>query len=499
MKHSSFVSLAILSVMLMGSIASAQKIDSKVIRHFRNQSANQTKVRVIALMKSNHGDEMRPRRYHAEQVLPYLKELAKTNAREITDYLKQNHAGQEVRIRQVLFINNSLVAEVTLEGLKLLSKAPNISKIYENGRVSVEPGKNTSRPQFADKYGPYQVGHTHLDQLIKEMPEVTGKGVLLGHVDSGIEATHSSLQGKVKFFLDAKTGKTTEPSDDETGHGTHTAGTMVGGDHSDQPWGVAPGATLVSSGHLTDYETILKQMQYMTEADHRPRAVNNSWGCSDHKCDEEVFNRAVDAWDALGITAIFAAGNFGKPNTIWAPNSHPAAITVAASGHDGKIAPFSSRGPGDFRGKPAHKPDVTAPGIDIKSCSGSSGFAFNSGTSMAAPQVTGAVALVLQVAPKLNPTQIRQVLIQSARPLDEKGNPAAAGEWNATYGFGMLDIYAAVKLAQKTMNSSDRGSLFLSENRSAEEWISSPGDLQVQAILSQDENTEWSGFQDSLQ
>src|SRR5690606_25440442 len=121
------------------------------------------------------------------------------------------------------------------------------------------------------------------------------------------------------------------------------------------------------------------------------------------------------------------------------PKEHPSTFAVAALSPGGQVAEFSSRGgPGvQYQGRQIPKPDISAPGVNIRSSVPGGGYASMSGTSMAAPHVTGATALLYQIDPSLTPLQVKSILISSARPAGASMNSLLAS-WNPDHGYGNL-------------------------------------------------------------
>jgi bacillopeptidase F len=181
--------------------------------------------------------------------------------------------------------------------------------------------------------------------------------------------------------------------------------------------------------------------------------ISNSWNAGGAP-DIELFYRAITAWEAAGILPVFSAGNAGPgPKTITTPHEHPAVLAIGATDSNFKIASFSSRGPGIFQGKETQNPDLTAPGVDVMSTVPGGGFQAMSGTSMACPHAAGIATLLFQVNPKFTPQNVKEIMMKTLRFVDANGNTTTTPKWNATYGFGRLDAYAAVKAALGTARS----------------------------------------------
>lgn len=456
-------------------------------------------TRVMAVTDSTRHGVKPPRRYDRQNVLAYMRYTTDLNFREISDYLqKSGSINRSIRIVNMFWVNSSLVADVSPEGLKILASAPGVTKIYQNGKIYIQPPVSrrlAPPPGWLGADGgqnTYDLDDIKINRVRAEMPDLDGRGVVLGHLDTGVDGKHPALAGKVILFYDTPNHKKTEPYD--TGdHGTHTAGTMVGGNGKDVNFGMAPSAKLISATFGNSYDVMVHGMQFMLDPDGNPntvdmpRAINNSWNCGGAP-DMEPFYRAISAWEAAGILPVFSAGNAGPGDrTITPPHEHPSVIAIGATQENGLITSFSSRGPGTFRGQDTQKPDITAPGANIYSSLPGGKFGTMSGTSMAAPHVAGATGLLYQLNPKLTPEQTRKILIQSSVPRDVAGNPGSKGVWNKVYGFGKMDLYAAVQMTKQLMQS--QGNAF----RPMTFQFAAPEDQVIQGLMIEDDR-DWTTY-----
>ncbi|MFF5971077.1 S8 family serine peptidase [Streptomyces sp. NPDC012769] len=269
----------------------------------------------------------------------------------------------------------------------------------------------------------------------------TGKGVSVAVLDTGIDASHPDLAGRVagaKNFTD-------ETAEDLVGHGTHVASTIAGtAAASDGRYkGVAPDATLYDGKVCEQFgcpeSAILSGMEWAANEVHA-KIVNLSLGGPDTP-ETDPLEEAVDRLTAqTGTLFVIAAGNGGPDErTVDSPGSADAALTVGAvDGQDG-LAGFSGRGP--RVGDGAIKPDVTAPGVGIvaaKATKSSIGTPVGDhylrldGTSMATPHTAGAAALLAQRHPDWTPAELKGALMASAKP--------AAGQTAFQQGAGRVDV-----------------------------------------------------------
>ncbi len=276
---------------------------------------------------------------------------------------------------------------------------------------------------------------------------LTGKGVKVAVLDTGIDTTHPDLRGG-KVVAEANFSEA-DSTTDHYGHGTHVAsivagtGARSGGDRK----GVAFEASLLNGKVLDDFgfgseSGIIAGMEWA--ARQRARVVNMSlggWPTDGSDPMSQAVTRLTNQYRTLFVVA---AGNSGPGDqTVETPGVATAALTVGAVDAQDQLADFSSRGPryGDY----AMKPDITAPGVDIVAAR-AAGTALGepvgqwytsvSGTSMATPHVAGAAAIMAQRWPSWTPGRIKAVLMGTADPNPDLSVYAQGG--------GRLDVGQAV-------------------------------------------------------
>jgi subtilisin family serine protease len=304
---------------------------------------------------------------------------------------------------------------------------------------------------------------------------ILGQGVVVSSVDTGVDFTHPALvnqyrgnNGDGTFTHDYNWWDPSgicggEPCDN-VGHGTHTMGTMVGGD-GPGPFtpdtGVAPGARWIAAKGCEDLgcseDSLLSAGQWILaptdlngenpDPSKRPDIVNNSWGGDPN---DTFYLATVQAWRAAGIIPVFSSGNPGPDcGQGSAPGDFGEVFSAGATDIDDNIADFSGRGPSPF-GK--INPDVAAPGVDVISSVPGGGYEAFSGTSMAAPHVSGTIALALSAKPALlgDPNNYGPltdaVRTTAVDHLDDSCGGAADGDPNNVYGDGRIDAKAAADL-----------------------------------------------------
>ncbi|WP_405689356.1 S8 family serine peptidase [Streptomyces sp. NBC_01185] len=251
---------------------------------------------------------------------------------------------------------------------------------------------------------------------------VRGDGVVIANIDTGVDHQHSTLMSTYRGlktdgtyahdynWFDATTSCSGDAPCDDHGHGTHTMGTMVGDDHEGNQIGVAPGARWIAAKACTTtgcpQDALLAAGQWIlapTDSNGNnprpelaPDVVNNSWGAD---IIDTWYKDMVQAWTDAGIFPAFSNGNAGPDcATAGSPGAYTNSYATGAYDSDGAIASFSSRGTGEDG---AVKPDIAAPGVDIRSAAPGGGYAIKSGTSMASPHTAATVALMWAASPAI--------------------------------------------------------------------------------------------------
>ncbi|MBI4862861.1 MAG: S8 family serine peptidase [Candidatus Riflebacteria bacterium] len=390
---------------------------------------------------------------HREQVIRRLQ----STARRAQDALLGRLARTGLEVETRLWIVNGLVVSGSASAIAALRADPAVG--------SVEPDRIVPLPPVREE-APAQPQASQFWSVAKiDAPKVwadlglVGKDVVVGHIDTGIDATHPDLKGKVLLFKDFVKKENTDPIDGQ-GHGTHTAGTIAGGTVEAGGPGVAPAAKLIVARVFTaqgaSTATLLESMQWVMDPDGNPatsdgpRVVSNSWGSNSQT--DKSFWQAVTSWRAAGIFPSFAAGNAGpKPRTVGIPGGYPISFAAGATDTGDGIASFSSRGPIKWEGNDCIKPEVSAPGHGVISCKDGGGYKSLSGTSMACPHVTGLVALLLSRDPNATVDQLESTIKSAVVDLGPAG-------MDNDYGTGRIDAFQACSsLSQGSIAGSVRG------------------------------------------
>ncbi|MEO8275157.1 MAG: S8 family serine peptidase [Thermoanaerobaculia bacterium] len=317
----------------------------------------------------------------------------------------------------------------------------------------------------------------------------SGQGAVVAGEDTGYDWTHLALKSHYRGWNGATadhnfnwhdaihsstgdcSGNHTEPCDD-VDHGSHTMGTMVGDDNSGNQIGMAPQAKWIGcrnmdqgNGTPATYTECWQWMIAPTDLANAnpdpakaPDAINNSWGCpAAEGCDAnatEAMRLVVESVRAAGIVPVSSAGNSGSGcSSVSTPAAiYDAIFTVGSTTISDSISSFSSRGPVTVDGSNRRKPDIAAPGSNVRSSVPGGGFASFSGTSMASPHVVGLVALLISAEPALagNVERIEELIREGAVHLTSSaqvcGGLSATVYPNNTFGFGRIDAMASIDL-----------------------------------------------------
>ncbi len=353
------------------------------------------------------------------------------------------------KVAHHLPIINGISGKLTLTAISDIASHPGVKKIWLDRDVQavMDIAAPVSRAPESWEWG------------------YTGEGITVAIIDTGIYP-HPDLtkpSQRLIAFKDFINNKT--EFYDDNGHGTHVAGCVAGnGSSSGERYkGTAPRANLVGikvldkmgSGQLSK---VIAGIQWCIDQKENLgiKVINLSLGSSAlYSYEDDPVCIAVEkAWSA-GIVVVVAAGNEGpEAGTIGSPGIDPVVITVGATDDkntvdikDDGIADFSSRGPTIDR---LVKPDVVAPGVNIISLAAPGSYLYKqlknkrvgdnylmmSGTSMATPICTGIIALILQAYPQMDPDQVKEIITDTARPLNHPRNDE---------GYGYVDAFACIK------------------------------------------------------
>jgi serine protease AprX len=317
----------------------------------------------------------------------------------------------------------------------------------------------------------------------------TGQGIVIANQDTGMRWTHNALKPHYRGWngvsadhnfnwhdaIHSGGGSCTpnhqEPCDDN-GHGTHTTGTTSGDDGAGNQVGVAPGAKWIGcrnmdqgNGTPATYSECFQFFIAPTDLNGqnpnpalRPHVMNNSWGCpvSEGCTTRAELEMIVNNTQAAGIFVEASAGNAGPgcSSVQDPPPIYDASFSTGAIDISNTLASFSSRGPSTFYVPPLLKPNISAPGVNVRSSTRTSDTSYGnlSGTSMAGPHVVGVVALLWSARPQLERdiATTKTVLQNTANPAVIVNPPQTCDGIpntqipNNSFGYGRVDALAAV-------------------------------------------------------
>ncbi len=357
----------------------------------------------------------------------------------------------------------------------LISKRSDVARVLDSPQLRPlpQPAELTNSDPVSQPEEPSWNLHMIGVDKVRAAFNVTGKGILIGQADSGVDGRHPELAASYRGvdglddynWLDPW-NKTPFPVD-AGGHGTATLALITGKDI-----GIAPDAEWIGcvnlARNLGNPAVYLNCMQFLlapypqhgdafTNGDPAKGAmiINNSWGCPlVEGCDTPTYETAAIALEKAGIFLSVAAGNTGYYGC--ATISDPLAIysevfTVGSVDEAGNLSAFSSLGPVTVDGSGRVKPNLLAPGEQVVSAFPDNAYIRADGTSFAAPHVTGVVALMWSANPALigNVPLTQQILEETAQPY-QGILPTCVTDTsipNDAAGYGLLDAYAAVQAA----------------------------------------------------
>ena len=267
---------------------------------------------------------------------------------------------------------------------------------------------------------------------------VRGAGVRIAHLDTGVDGSHPALKQRIGAWaeFDAEGERVPESMPhDPDGHGTHTAGTLVGGQSGDTAVGMAPEAELCAAIVIEGGRVLLRILAGMEWAvGEGARILSLSLGIRGYT---PFAIELMQRLRAAGVLPVVAIGNEG-PGTSRSPGNYPDALSVGAADAKGLVADFSSSMRFERALEPT-APDVVAPGVAIVSARAGGGREEMDGTSMATPHVAGLAALLFSAKPEATVAEVESAIFASVRPLPDGADPIR-------YGRGAIDGPQALRI-----------------------------------------------------
>jgi len=389
-------------------------------------------------------------------VVSELQDVADRSQAGVRGYL----SAQNVDFTPFWVENKIYISAGTLDLARDLARRPEVAAILPEQVYVIEPDvttSSTSTPQW------------NITKIKADQVAASGTGMVVANIDTGVQYDHPALVNQYRGNNGGSFNHTGNWKDatglcgavpcDNNSHGTHTMGTMVGDDGVTRI-GVAPGAKWIAckacASSSCDGSALAVCAQWVLDplgnntGSNQPDVVNNSWSGGGGNT---WFQSYLQNWRAAGVFPAFSAGNSG-PNcsTTGSPGDYPDSLASGGVDSNDVVASWSARGPSLLGGI---KPDLAAPGVNILSSLPGSLYGLKSGTSMASPHTAGAVALLWSAATAYrgNIAGTENLLTGGAARIgttETCGGLAAGAIPNNTYGYGRLDVLAAVNLAGGT-------------------------------------------------
>ena len=457
--------------------------------------------------------------FHSENELIVDKNLAKVDkASLVYSILYQNAQNSQKEVAELLnqknilfesfIIANCIYVELDKNTINDIAKIPSVKKIMHNPSVMLDEPRVVEELDLREPEPEWGIKMINADSVWNL--GYRGENVIIGGQDTGYDWDNDVLIKKYRGYdldteladhnynwhdaidainplhMDTIVTDTTNPCGlnliipcDDHNHGTHTMGTMVGSDTLNAI-GVAPNAKWIAcrnmergygspASYLDCFEWFLAPTDLNDENPDptmAPHVINNSWSCPEMEgCNASnwaIMEEAVNNLKSAGVVVVVSAGNSGPAcNTVSTPSAiFENSFTVGATASNDTIAAFSSRGMVAVDSSFRLKPNVSAPGVSVRSCVRDNQYRNFSGTSMAGPHVAGAVALIISANPNLagKVDIIEDILESTAVPKTDSLNCDGMSGLeipNPIYGHGRIDVLAAVEKAIQYSNVTD--------------------------------------------
>ena len=304
-----------------------------------------------------------------------------------------------------------LLGTVDQDGLRRLRANPQVHEVHAAAQLSLIRPTRVSPAKKKNVTVTWGLELLGIPQLWAA--GLTGEGMIIGHLDTGVDESHRALRDSVASFAEFDylgeevVGAKSHDSDQ---HGTHTAGTLGGRRVGSSRFGVAPDARLASAiviegGNI--FARILAGMNWIVGQG--ARVLNMSLGIRGYHPNFLAVTRVLRA---RGVLPVFAVGNEGA-GTSRSPGNYSEALSIGACDRNSVVADISCS---QTFARPADPivPDVVGPGVDVFSCVPGDQYALMSGTSMATPHIAGLAALLMQASDGASIDEIEKAIIQSA-------------------------------------------------------------------------------------
>ncbi len=428
---------------------------------------NSTRIMTIQIVLAEQLDfsqwntDMKSRRMSLDDEKKLLLQSLKANAKN-TQVSVIRHLN-EIGATKVNshWIANSITCTLAEKNIVEIARRPDVKWIGEQSLLKPTEEDIASAPMPMAPNG-RERGLTAINAHKMWELGYTGYGGTVLTADTGVDPTHPAISSQYRGAQDGtkSTWYSTQGGEarDCGDHGTHVTGTILGLDRATKDTiGVAFNARWIGAGILCGvgtednigaFEWALNPDQDTLTVGDIPHVINNSWydpSLNGLDC-YSIYVPILEALEAAGVAVIFSAGNDGPdPSTITQPHniniSELNAFTIGAlNGNNATlpIASFSSRGPSHCPGEGSIKikPEVSAPGVNVRSCTRNGEYGQKSGTSMSSPHVVGAILLLREAFPYLRGLDFKEALYNSCTDLGEMGE-------DNIFGKGIINVFAA--------------------------------------------------------
>ena len=468
-----FMGLVLRSVPALAAAAS-EKIAPRVLTDTANGSTSEALVVLAVQADLSHASALPTKLEKGRFVVNALRAVADRTQGPILTFLQQRGVPY-----QSFYIVNMIKVTGTRSLMEELAGRTDVARIDANPTVRTSlpvPTGTASMPELPPTVE-WNVKQVHA-------PEVwalgfRGQGRVVAGADTGVQWDHPALKLHYRGWKNNKVSHKfnwhdavdhTKVPFDPFGHGTFTVGEMVGDDGKGNQIGVAPKAKWIAcrnmdangTGSPARYTECFEFLIAPYPAGGNPRegksalapdSINNSWECpASEGCGVETLRKIVNNVRAAGIFPAMAAENSG-PNCSTVDNPpaiYASAVSVGATDAGNNIADFSSRGPVTVDNSNRLKPNLSAPGVNVRGAVPTNQYQSGwSGTSMAAPHLAGGVALLWQAKPALigDINKTESTFTHTAQPLRSTQNCGGSGQKvpNNVFGWGLLNLLKAVQ------------------------------------------------------
>ena len=444
----------------------------------------------LVALESRFNAERAPLAIRHQETIESLQGLASFSQASLLQDLSAMTADTAPRMRQVAaiesyWLRNLVRVEATSDVIFEIAARSDVLDVHLNAPIELVQPFEGEPDNGSMGLGGVEPGVAGIQAPAAWAMGYDGTGALVAIVDTGADGNHESLASRWRGLDPAYAGNPQwafddpfqDPPDedfptDSGDHGTHCLGSIVGGAPGDSI-GVAPGAEWIAGATIDQGGNIaqtladaIETFEWVVDPDGDPSTMfdvpdvcSNSWGVTDfhgvEPCDNQLWS-FIDAMETAGVVVVFAAGNEGPSgNTIRRPaDRNTTAFTTLAvgavdgnSGTEFEMASFSSRGPvycNPF-GTGGVKPDISAPGLQVRSANANGGYAEKSGTSMACPHIAGVVALMRGANPELPVQELKQIMFDTAT---DRGDPGKDND----YGWGVVNALLSVEGALESVS-----------------------------------------------